>query len=68
MIQFGCRKLTREVTERGVIFWEQIGHTFQKMVRKNVPHGNKIENIETYWVEVKVTGSVSLKRDAYVSG
>jgi hypothetical protein len=68
VIQFCRRKLTREVTECGVIFWKEIGHTVQKMVRRNVTQGAKIENIETYWVQLKVTGSVSPKRDAYVSG
>jgi hypothetical protein len=58
VIQFGRHKITREVTERGVVCRKEIGHTVQKTFWQNVPQDAKIESIETYWVQGKGTRSV----------
>jgi hypothetical protein len=51
VIQLGRHEITREVTERGVVCWKEIGHTVQKTFRQNVPQDAKIETINKYWVQ-----------------
>jgi len=57
VIQFGRHEITREVTDCGVVCGKEIGHTVQKTFRQNVPQDNKIETIDTNWVQGKVTRS-----------